>query len=134
MIILNKLFPAHGRYYALLLLFSLTAHAQTNSGSEANNNNKRDNIIKKNLEAKNQTPIEEIEKIIIEGTRDPESLPKKKKTVEQKMDAALNPKASLPDPPPIGYQIQCVKECVGPFCCHWEPGPRSYLQPDTVHK
>lgn len=125
---MNKFLPA-----GLFILVSCYAHAQSTSPQEDAAKNKRtDNVIKKNLEAI-QEP-EEIEKIIIEGRYDPENLPKKKKTVEQKMQDALNPKASLADAPPIGYQVHCVQQCKGPFCCTWVPGPRSYLQPDTIHK
>jgi hypothetical protein len=120
--------------FSLMIFVGLHTQAQLNAAQEADAKKARtDNIIKKNLEAK-ETSAEEIEKIIIEGQRDPEYLPKKKKTVEQKLEEAINPKATLADPPPIGYQVQCIKECRGPFCCTWIPGPRSYLMPDTAHK
>lgn len=121
----------------MLGIFCSISYAQTNPPNQTDAKNERANsIIKKNLDAKEtkEAAVEEIEKIIIEGIYDPENLPKKKKTVEQKLEQALYPKAPLGDPAPIGYQIQCVKECKGPFCCSWLPGPRSYLRPDTEHK
>jgi hypothetical protein len=121
----------------LLGIFCSISYAQTNTPNQTDAKNERTNsIIKKNLDVKEtkEAAVEEIEKIIIEGQYDPENLPKKKKTIEQKLEQALYPKVPLADPPPIGYQIQCVKECKGPFCCSWVPGPRSYLRPDTEHK
>lgn len=113
---------------------TLSVYAQTNAPTPGEEKDRRiTNIIKKNLEA-TESPIEEMEKIIIEGAYDPEDLPKKKKTVEQKLHSALNPFAPLAGPPPIGYQVQCIEKCKGPFCCAWVPGPRSYLMPDSVHK
>lgn len=121
----------------MLNIFYSLSYAQTNTSTDTSAKNEpTNNIIKKNLDAKaaKEAAVEEVEKIIIEGTYDPENLPKKKKTIEQKLEQALNPKALLGDPPPIGYQVQCVKECTGPFCCTWVPGPRSYLRPDSEHK
>lgn len=113
---------------------ALSVYAQTNAPPPGEGNDRRvTHIIKKNLAA-TESPIEEMEKIIIEGAYDPEDLPKKKKTVEQKLHSALNPIAPLAGPLPIGYQVQCIEKCRGPFCCTWVPGPRSYLMPDSVHK
>jgi hypothetical protein len=152
MIKLNKLPFQSAILTALMISIYADSNAQSNPTPETKRAIERtDNIIKKNLEIKKEVPadfvrqhgenknqqapiIEEIERIYIEGQRDPENLPKKKLTVEQKIDAALHPKASLADPPPVGYVLQCVKNCSGPFCCVLEPGPRSYLHPDSVHK
>ncbi len=134
MIKLNKLHFVGAALIALTSTICAVTYAQSILTPEAKATNEHSsNIIKKNLEAR-EDDVEIIERIIIEGVRDPENLPKKKKTVEQKIDAALNPKGSLPDPAPIGYTIQCVKNCRGPACCFWEPGPRSYLNPDSVHR
>ncbi|MGB8337580.1 MAG: hypothetical protein WCD07_05335 [Burkholderiales bacterium] len=106
--------------------------------TEAQTKNERtNNIIKKNLGAK-EAIAEEVEKIIIEGTRDPENLSKKKKTIKQVFDSVLPPvddgSVSYSGVDPSGGRYTCLKKCVGPQCCTSSGGARTYLSPGTEHK
>ena len=113
---------------------SLSAHAQSNSSAETDANNKRtDNNIKKNLDDKAE-PVEELEKIIIEGQRDPENLPKKKKTTEKIIDELSNREQKTSGVTPNGTRYECVKNCRGPFCCAYSEAARTYTHPDSIHK
>jgi hypothetical protein len=121
--------------FILLLVFTW-GYAQTQSISKqevAEKNKRSDNIISKNLEARPEA-IEEIEKIIIEGQRDPENLPKKKKTIEKVFDDLLNKDPNTSGVTPNGSRYECLKNCVGPFCCAYSEGARTYSSPDSVHK
>jgi hypothetical protein len=126
---MNKLIP-----FCLMFYACLSAHGQSNNSAESGVNNKRtDNIIKRNLEDKAE-PIEELEKIIIESQRDPENLPKKKKTTEKIIDELLNREQKTSGVTANGARYECVKNCRGPFCCAYSEGGRSYTHPDSIHK
>ncbi len=125
-------------FIILLVVTCCYAQAQSNSNQDdAAKNNRTNNIIKKNLEAI-QEPAEEIEKIIIQGQRDPENLPNKKKTIKQIFDAVL-PEIDDGAQTTIvtnanGTRRECVKRCSGPMCCTTSTGASNYTMPDSVHK
>jgi hypothetical protein len=130
MILLNKLFSI-----CAFIVLTQNALAQTpaaappplqpenkapTSATDANKNNAKS--------------LESVDKIIIESGRDPEDLPKKKKTFEQLLESLLNPEPALSGTNKLGYRYECVKGCKGPFCCAWSAPARSFIGPDTEHK